>query len=225
MDSLLEQIARCVERGKIDAASPFPADMAGEVGATDLTNRALEQGLDAETILNRGLIAGMQRIGLKFRDGEVFVPDVLLAARAMNAAAALLEPHFQAGKRRFKGTLVIGTVAGDLHDIGKNLAAMIIAGTGWNIVDLGVDASSEKFLKAIEENQGCAVGLSALLTTTMVNMEKIVREIKARRPETKVLVGGAPLNREFAERIGADCYCPDPQRGAEYLAEQVASGV
>jgi 5-methyltetrahydrofolate--homocysteine methyltransferase len=223
MEQALEQIARCVERGKINAASPFPPDLAGQDGAVELTRKALAQGLEAKAILNQGLILGMQRIGVKFRDNLAFVPDVLLAAKAMNAAMKLLEPYFKEGESRYKGTLVVGTVAGDLHDIGKNLALMIIQGAGWKVVDMGVDVSTEKFLNAIKENAGCAVGMSALLTTTMVNMEKTVRAIKQASPSTKVLVGGAPLSQEFADKMGADCYCPDPQRGAEYL-ESLAAG-
>ncbi|MBN1518410.1 cobalamin-dependent protein [Candidatus Sumerlaeota bacterium] len=223
MDQVLGQIAVCVERGKINMASPFPPDLAGQNGAEELTQSALDAGLSAEEILNQGLIVGMQKIGEKFRNNEAFVPDVLLAAKAMNAAMKLLEPLFKADANRFKGTLVMGTVAGDLHDIGKNLASMIIQGAGWKVVDMGVDVSTEKFLDAIKANEGCVVGMSALLTTTMANMEQTVRAIKEASPATKVIVGGAPLSQEFADKVGADCYCPDPQRGAEFL-ESLSAG-
>ena len=217
MDDLLEKIACCVERGKINQASPFPPDMAGQEGCEELTRKAIEQGLEADRILNEGLLVGMRKIGVKFRDNCVFVPDVLMAAKAMRTAMALLRPHFEDGRVNYKGTMVLGTVSGDLHDIGKNLVAMMIEGSGWKVIDIGVDADTEKFIQAIKQNQDCVVGLSALLTTTMMNMEKTVRAIKEQYPKIKVLVGGAPLNKEFADKIGADCYCPSPQHGVEFL--------
>jgi 5-methyltetrahydrofolate--homocysteine methyltransferase len=163
-------------------------------------------------------MVGMSRIGERFGRHEVFVPDLLMAARAMGAGMAHLKPYFESGAATRKGTFVIGTVQGDLHDIGKNLVAMIIEGGGWEVIDLGVDISAEKFIAAIDAHPGCTVGLSALLTTTMMNMEKIVQAIKSQRPGTKVLVGGAPLTQEFSEKIGADHYFRDPQAALQYLA-------
>jgi methanogenic corrinoid protein MtbC1 len=140
-----------------------------------------------------------------------------MAAKAMNAAMKHLKPYFQSGEMRRRGTFIIGTVAGDLHDIGKNLVAMIIEGGGWEVVDLGVDVSADAFLGSIERYPGCAVGLSALLTTTMVNMKDIVHTIKSRHPDTTVIVGGAPITKGFAQVIGADAYSPDPQGAVDYL--------
>jgi methanogenic corrinoid protein MtbC1 len=222
MSELLEQIALCIERGKVNAASPYPPDMKGQEGADELVKKAVEQGVNAGEILQQGCIVGMGRIGKKFSENKVFVPDVLMAAKAMQAAMNHLRPFFDSGAAVHKGTFVVGTVQGDLHDIGKNLVAMVMEGGGFKVVDLGVDVSAEKFVEAVKSNPGCSVGLSALLTTTMVNMEKTVKMIKETAPDTKVVVGGAPLTMEFATKIGADSYSPDPQGALDYLSEAVA---
>jgi len=143
-----------------------------------------------------------------------------MAAKAMNAVLAHLKPFFQSGTIQSKGKFVLGTVAGDLHDIGKNLVSMVVEGNGWEVIDLGVDVKPSKFIDAIKTNPGCTIGLSALLTTTMVNMDKTVKEIKSQFPATTVLVGGAPLTLKAAEEMGADGYAPDPQ-GAVTLLDQI----
>ncbi len=222
MNELLEKIAYCVEFGKINKAAPYPPDMKGQDGADELTKQALDEGIDANDILQSGLVVGMEKIGKKFRENKVFVPQVLMSAKAMGTAMNHLKPYFQSGAVKRKGIFVIGTVVGDLHDIGKNLVTMMVEGSGWEVVDLGTDVKAEKFLEAIKDHPNCIVGLSALLTTTMANMEKIVKEIKANYSETKVLIGGAPVNDDFKNKIGADFYSPDPQGAVEYLAEQVA---
>ncbi len=217
MNEILEKIAVCVERGKINAQSPYPPDMKGQDGAYELTKKALEEGVNPQDILNNGLMVGMGHIGVKFRDNKIFVPDVLIAAKAMKSAMELLKPFFQSGQVKHKGSIILGTVTGDLHDIGKNIVSMVIEGGGWNVIDLGVDAGADKFLNAIKEHKVNAVGLSALLTTTMQNMENITKKIKEVHPEVKVLVGGAPLTNDFANKIGADLYSPDPQGALDYL--------
>jgi methanogenic corrinoid protein MtbC1 len=216
-NELLNQIATCVQRGKINASSPYPPDMKGQEGADELTKKAIDGGVDPNDVLQKALVVGMEKIGVKFKENKVFVPDVLMAAKAMGTAMVHLKPFFQSGAVQRKGTFVIGTVQGDLHDIGKNLVAMIVEGGGWEIVDLGTDVSVEKFLEAVESHPGCSVGMSALLTTTMVNMETAVKAVKEKSPDTKILVGGAPLTREFSDKIGADCYSADPQGAVEYL--------
>jgi len=128
-----------------------------------------------------------------------------------------LKPYFMSGEVKHKGKIVMGTVTGDLHDIGKKIVAMFFEGGGWEVIDLGVDVSAERFVQAIEEHKPLAVGLSALLTTTMVSMESITKEIKAKIPEVKVIIGGAPVTQDFADRIGADAYSPDPQGALDYL--------
>jgi len=217
MNDLLERIATCIVRGKVEVNSPYPPDMHGRDGASELTREALRKGIPADRVLSDALVRGMQIIGERFSAGEAFIPDLLMSAKAMNAAMAHLEPFFQSGQVRHKGVFVVGTVAGDLHDIGKNLVAMVVKGGGWEVVDLGVDVPPEKFLKAVEEHPGCAVGLSALLTTTMPSMARIVREIKAKQPGTRIIIGGAPITKEYAEKIGADAYAPDPQGAVKYL--------
>jgi methanogenic corrinoid protein MtbC1 len=216
MDQLIEKLSVCVERGKINKASPYPPDLKDQDGADELAKRALDQGLKPSDILE-GCMVGMEKIGDKFGRNEAFVPELLMAAKAMNAVMVHLEPFFKSGDVQRKGTFVIGTVTGDLHDIGKKLVSMVVEGNGWEIVDLGVDVSTEKFLDAIREHPGCTIGLSALLTTTMVNMQKTVEKIKADYPQTKVLVGGAPLTQEFADQIGADGYSSDPQGAVKLL--------
>lgn len=217
MIEILNKIAVCVERGKINTASPFPPDMRGQEGADELTSKAISGGISPSDILTRGLMVGMQNIGLKFRENKVYVPDVLMSAKAMNTAMKHLNPYFATGVVKRRGTFIICTVAGDLHDIGKNLVAMIVEGNGWEVIDLGVDVSSQKIISAIELYPSCAVGLSALLTTTMMNMEKTVNEIKAKYPAVQCIVGGAPLTNDFARKIGADAYSSDPQGAVEFL--------
>ena len=217
MTDMLEHIAMCIERGKINKTSPYPPDLREQDGADELVKQAIDLEIEPNEILEKGLIVGMGRIGEKFSRNEVFVPDVLMAAKAMQAGMAHLRPFFDSGAARHKGTFILGTVQGDLHDIGKNLVGMVMEGGGWKVVDLGVDVSADKFVEAVKENPGCVVGLSALLTTTMVNMEKIVVAIKAVSPETRVLVGGAPLTQEFADKIGADAYSSDPNGALGFL--------
>jgi 5-methyltetrahydrofolate--homocysteine methyltransferase len=219
---LLEKLSSCVENGKINQASPHPPKMKGQPGADELCREAVAAGIPPDRILEKGLVSGMSRIGEQFSQGKAFVPQMLLAARAMTAAMAHLKPFFSSGAVKRKGVFVLGTVAGDLHDIGKNIVAMMIEGAGWEVVDLGVDVKAERFLEEIGKRPGCVVGLSALLTTTMVNMEKIVYEIHARYPGHLVFVGGAPVSHEFCRKIGASFYSPDPQGVVERLKQLAA---
>jgi methanogenic corrinoid protein MtbC1 len=217
MEEILQQIAHCIEFGKTDKASPYPPDMKGLDGADELTKLALDNGIPPADILTSGLVAGMEKVGIKFRENKVFVPQVLMSARAMNMAMQHLKPFFRSGEVKRKGTFIIGTVVGDLHDIGKNLVSMMVEGNGWEVIDLGIDVKAEKFIAAIKDHPGSIVGLSALLTTTMVNMESIVKQIHAQAPGTPIIIGGAPVTDEFREKIGADFYSPDPQGAVEYL--------
>ncbi|CAK7075547.1 MAG: Glutamate mutase sigma subunit [Parabacteroides sp.] len=222
MNDILEQIALCVENGKINQKSPYPPSMKGQLGADELTMQALEEGVAPTDVLSKGLIVGMGRIGVKFRENKVFVPQVLMSAKAMSGAMAHLKKYFMDGSVKRKGKLIIGTVEGDLHDIGKNLVSMIAEGNGYEVIDLGVDVPAEKFIDAIKVNPGAFVGMSALLTTTMANMEKINKQIKSEFPEVITCVGGAPLNNEFAQKIGADYYTDEPQALVEILDKLVA---
>jgi methanogenic corrinoid protein MtbC1 len=221
MDNILERLAYCVENGKINRSSPYPPNMKDQDGADELAKSALEAGIKPDEILENALIPAMGNVGNRFSRKEIYVPQMLMAAKAMNSAMAHLKPFFLSGETKRKGKVIIGTVSGDLHDIGKNLVAMMIEGGGWEVIDLGVDVSAEKFLKALDENPGAIIGLSALLTTTMENMKKIVSTIREKYSTAKILVGGAPVTVEYCEKIGADFYSPDPQGAVNYLRQLV----
>lgn len=222
MDELLEKISHCVEFGKTDKSSPYPPDMKGQDGADELAKLALESGIKPGDILDKALIPAMSVVGDKFSRKIIYVPQMLMAAKAMSSAMKHLKPFFQSGETKRKGKFIIGTVAGDLHDIGKNLVAMMIEGGGWEVIDLGVDVSTDKFLKAIADNPDAVIGLSALLTTTMENMKKTVAAIRENNSVSKILVGGAPVTMDFCTRIGADFYSPDPQGAVNYLNQLVS---
>ncbi len=212
---ILKKIAYCVEFGKINLASPYPPNMKGENGADEYVKKALDDGIKPDTILKEGLIVGMGIVGVKFRENKVFVPQVLMSAKAMSAGMDHLRPYFTSGEVKRKGKFIIGTVEGDLHDIGKNLVGMMLEGNGYEVIDLGTDVKSNQFIEALEVNPGSLVGLSALLTTTMRNMEKIVTEIKNFKADQKVFIGGAPVSQEYCDKINADYYSPDPQGAIE----------
>jgi len=217
MNELIAKLLEAVEFGKIDQKSPYPPQLRGMDGSHELTQQALEAGVNPQRILEEALIPAMGNVGKKFSENKIFVPQMLMSAKAMGASMVQLKPFFASGAIKSKGTFIIGTVKGDLHDIGKNLVAMMVEGGGWTIVDLGVDVGSDRFIEALKNNPGAVVGLSALLTTTMVNMGDIVSGIRAHVPDTKVLIGGAPVNADFCKSIGADFYAPDPQKAVEYL--------
>ena len=217
MEKILEDISNCIEQGKVDKESPYPPEMAGKEGADEMTLKALKDGIPPAEILEKGMIASMEKVGKKFSENKIFVPQMLMSAKAMSKAMVHMKPYFNDGSVRRKGTFIVGTVLGDLHDIGKNLVAMMVEGNGWEVIDMGVDVSSEKFLEMVRKYPKCAVGLSALLTTTMVNMEKVVRDIKNESPDTKIVIGGAPVSKDFSEKIGADEYAPGPQEAVSYL--------
>lgn len=202
--SIVNQINEMLQKGK-----------AKDVKA--LVNQALEEGITAKEILNEGLIAGMMEVGEKFKENKVYVPEVLIAARAMNQGTAILKPYLTKEGVEPVGKAVICTVKGDLHDIGKNLVKMMLEGVGIECVDLGVDADGEKVVNAVKESGAKVVCLSALLTTTMVNQKEIIEELKEAglRDQVKVMVGGAPVTQKFADEIGADAYTADAASAAE----------
>ena len=177
----------------------------------ELTKKALDDGFTANTILDDGLISGMAIVGIKFRDNIIFVPEVLIAARAMKAGMTHIEPILSASGIEPIGTIIMGTVKGDLHDIGKNLCIMMLRGAGFTVHDLGVDTQSEEFIEAVMEHEAQLLGMSALLTTTMPNMGKTIDAFEETgiRSEVKILVGGAPVSQELADDMGADGYGKD----------------
>jgi len=187
-----------------------------------LVDQALASGMTAASVLNEGLIVGMERLGVMFKNNEVFIPEVLVAARAMNAGMAKLEPLLIKEGIKPKGAVVIGTVKGDLHDIGKNIVAMMLKGAGYKIIDLGIDVSPEKYVAAARENSASIVALSALLTTTMVQMKNVVEAVKATGLGIPVVIGGAPVTREYADQIKAQGYAPDAASAVEEVGRLLA---
>lgn len=187
------------------------------------TQKAIEQGIPAKTILDDGLIAGMNVIGEKFRKHEIFLPHVLLAAKAMYAGMDLLKPLFIKDKIPSRGKIVIGTVQGDLHDIGKNLVGIMLKGAGFDVIDLGKDVSVEKFVDTAEKEDANVIGMSALLTTTQPIMKKVVEKLKEKGLDNKIktIVGGAPLSSEYADLIGADAYSYDAANAVVSVSELV----
>lgn len=195
------------------------------------TQILLDRQWDPQRVLNHALVEGMRIVGIDFRDGILFVPEVLLAANAMKAGMALLRPLLVETGAQTIGKVVIGTVKGDIHDIGKNLVGMMLEGAGFEVIDLGINTDADEFLAALEEHKPEILGMSALLTTTMPYMKVVIDALKERQLRDKfiVLVGGAPLNEEFGKAIGADAYCRDAAVAAEtaealVLARRLASG-
>ncbi len=184
----------------------------GEDGqVAELVQEALDQGMGPGEVLSGGLIAGMDEVGKDFKAGDLFVPEVLIAARAMHAGMAVLRPLLAEGEVPTAGKCLIGTVQGDLHDIGKNLVRMMLEGAGFEMVDLGTDVKADAIVEAVREHQPVLLGMSALLTTTMVNMRSIIEALTEAglRDSLKIMIGGAPVTAAFAEEIGADAYAPD----------------
>jgi 5-methyltetrahydrofolate--homocysteine methyltransferase len=187
-------------------------------------NELLKRGMTSYDVLTKGLVAGMDVVGVDFRDGILFVPEVLMAAKAMKAGMAILRPLLAETGAPQVGTMVIGTVKGDIHDIGKNLVAMMMEGAGFNVINLGINTDADKFINAIHEHKPDILGMSALLTTTMPYMGVVIDTLKEQglRDQVIVLVGGAPLNEAFAEEIGADAYCRDAAIAVETAKKLLA---
>lgn len=202
--AILEEISTLMQQGRAPKVK-------------ELVAQALEEGIGPKEILEDGLLSAMSIVGEKFKNNEVFVPEVLIAARAMNAGVEVLKPHLVSEGVESKGTVVLGTVKGDLHDIGKNLVKMMMEGKGLNVVDLGVDVSPEKFIEAAQENNAQIIACSALLTTTMGEMKNVVDALEAKglRDQYKVMIGGAPVTQAYCEQIGADSYTEDAASAAD----------
>jgi 5-methyltetrahydrofolate--homocysteine methyltransferase len=190
-----------------------------------LVQKGLDEGLAPKDILDNGLIVGMNEVGARFKRGDMFVPEVLMSAKAMQAGLGILRPHLVASGAKLMGTIVIGTVKGDLHDIGKNLVGMMCEGAGFEVIDLGFNVAPEKFVEAIKKHQPNIVGMSALLTTTMRAMGYTIKAIEEAglRDQVKIMVGGAPVDAEFAERIGADGYGSNAPTASELAKRLVGA--
>jgi len=194
-----------------------------EAKVVDLVKAEIAAKTDVDEILNTGLIDAMDVVGKKFSDGELFVPEMLMAAQAMKAGLEIIKPYLSDGAASARGTVIIGTVKGDLHDIGKNLVALMMEGAGFDVVDLGVDIDAEKFVKAAVEHNAGVVALSALLTTTMPTMETIVTAINEAGIAVKTIIGGAPVTAAFAEQIGADGFSADAPGAVELTRKLLAA--
>ncbi len=192
--------------------------------AIALTKELLTEKVSPQAILNEGLIEGMSEVGDRFKCGDYFVPEMLIAARAMQSSMDLLRPVLVDAGVQPIGTIVLGTVRGDLHDIGKNLTGMLLEGAGFKVVDIGVDASAEKFVNAVKDNNAQLVGMSALLTTTMTYTREVIKALEAAdlRKKVKVIVGGAPITEDWATQIGADGFAVDAATGADRCKELLA---
>jgi corrinoid protein of di/trimethylamine methyltransferase len=208
----LKAISEALQKGK-------KADVESMVQA------AIDEGVTARSVLEEGMMAGMNVVGTKFKNNEIYVPEVLIAARAMNAGIAILRPLLVDEDVQPVGTVVIGTVKGDLHDIGKNLVKMMMEGKGFNVIDLGSDVSAEAFVAAAKEHKAHIICCSALLTTTMTEMKGIVEAVKSAgmRDTVKIMVGGAPVTQEFCDQIGADAYTPDAASASDTAVELVTA--
>ena len=209
--NILEQIASNLYNGEDEVVA-------------DLVRQGLDQELSAAELLNGGLIAGMDEVGRDFKAGDLFVPEVLIAARAMHAGMNILRPLLAEGDVPTAGKYIIGTVQGDLHDIGKNLVKMMLEGAGFETIDLGTDVSSDNFVAAVREHQPQLLGMSALLTTTMPGMKATIEGLEEAglRDTVKIMVGGAPVTAAFAEQIGADAYAPDAATAVDVARNLVA---
>jgi len=203
---LYEEISAAVQKGD-----------AGQVKA--LVEKALAQDLPVDKVLNKGLIAGMNVIGQRFKAMDIFIPEVLVSARAMNMGLDIIKPLLARANVKAKGKVVIGTVRGDLHDIGKNIVAMMLRGAGYEVIDLGADVPKEKFLENVKKESADVVAMSALLTTTMTYMREIIEELEKAKLKTrvKVIIGGAPLSQAYADKIKADGYAPDAALAVDLL--------
>lgn len=202
--NIIEEISAFLQRGRAPKVK-------------ELVEQAIQEGIDAKTILEEGLLSAMSVVGEKFKNNEVFVPEVLVAARAMNAGIEILKPHLSANGVTAKGVAVIGTVKGDLHDIGKNLVKMMLEGKGIEVYDLGVDVSAEAFIEGAKEHGASIICCSALLTTTMNEMKNVVDKAEEAgiRNKVKIMVGGAPISQAFCDSIGADYYTLDAATAAD----------
>jgi len=216
---LIEKIKENVIQGRINKEDEgFDEGLDGEPGTVELIEEAIKTDVDAEQMVINGLTAGMEIVGARFESGEYLIPDMLASAEAVGAAMDLLAPHLEKSGVKSRGKFLIATVKGDLHDIGKNIVSIMLKGAGYEVIDLGTDVPAEKIAETAEQQKPKFVGLSALLTTTMREMENVINTLKDKgmRDDVKILIGGAPTSREFAKKIGADVHCADAFQAVEY---------
>ena len=213
--TLLESIKHCVVQGHIDTGSKFPKNMVGQNGVCELTKQAIAEGIAVEDILTQGLIPAMTIVGQRYENNEIFVPEMLFSAKAMKSGLELIKPFLLDGSDLILGKVIIGTVQGDLHDIGKNLVCMMLEGAGFEIEDLGINIPATKFLEAAKNNPKAVIGMSALLTVTMKNMKGVIELLRANDLDNKVFIGGAQVTPGFAEEIGAEGYAKNANQAVK----------
>ena len=209
---IIEQIKENVIQGRVTSEDEgIEEGSAGQPGVTELVEEALESGADVSDIINKGLTASMEVVGQKFEEEEYYIPDMLAAAESVGAAMEILKPHLARSGVKPKGKILVATVKGDLHDIGKNIVSILLRGAGYMVIDLGHDVETADIVKAVREEKPDYLGLSALLTSTMVNMEDTIKALEENglRDSVKIIIGGAPVSQEYAESIGADGYGAD----------------
>jgi 5-methyltetrahydrofolate--homocysteine methyltransferase len=223
MQDIVEKIALCVAKGKVSRSAWFPPDMKDQDGADEIAVDALKNGIQPDVLLE-GCMVGMDRIGKEFGEGKAFVTNLIISGEAMNAVMKHIKPFLESDKVKHKGKFVIGTVSGDLHDIGKNLVSMMLQGAGFEVVDLGTNISAQKFVDAVKEHKPSILGLSALLTTTMPKMEETINALKEAgiRDQVKIMAGGAPVTQDFVNKIGADAYGANAASATEKAKELVS---
>ena len=211
MSNILEELTQKVIEGKFEMVQ-------------ELTRQAIANGLEPEEIINQGLIKGMNVVGVRFKAGDMFVPEVLMCARSMSGGMELVKPLLMGKELPSAGKVLIGTVKGDLHDIGKNLVGMLLESVGFDVINLGTDISTEMFIQALKEHNPDILALSALLTTTMLEMKDVIDQLveEGMRDKIKVIIGGAPISQEFSEEIGADGYAPDAASATELCQQLLA---
>jgi 5-methyltetrahydrofolate--homocysteine methyltransferase len=216
---LIEKIRINVVQGRINSEDEgFDEGLEGQPATVELVKEAIEKGVDIKSIIIDGITEGMSEVGRNFETGKYLIPDMLASAEAVGEAMDILSPHLESAGIESKGKVVMATVKGDLHDIGKNIVSIMLKGAGYEIIDLGTDVRGERIVSAVKEHRPKCLGLSALLTTTMREMENIINELveNGTRQGVKVMIGGAPTSREFAEKIGADVHCADAFQAVEY---------
>lgn len=224
-DELIKAIAFNVVQGRVEAEDEgFDDGLEGQPGVTELVNQALDKGVEPKDIVIDALTKSMEEVGEKFERNEYLIPDMLASAECVGVAMDILSPHLMKAGVKSKGKFVIATVAGDLHDIGKNIVAIMLKGAGYHIIDLGTDVSVDRIISAVKENEAPFIGLSALLTTTMRVMGEVVKKLEQEglRDRVKVLIGGAPTSAAFAQEIGADAHCKDAFEAIDVLKTMAA---
>ncbi len=215
--NIIDEIKENVIRGHIDSNSKYPPELLGKPGVKELVQKAIVEVVPVSQILNKSLIAGMEVVGKKFSSGEYFLPDMLLSAQAMKSGMQIIEPLLKGNESKKNGIVILGTVKGDMHDIGKNLVRIMLEGGGFDVIDLGINTSPEKFIEAAKKYPDAIIGMSALLTTTMENMRVSIKALRANGLNNKVIIGGAAASQKFADEIHADGFTKDAAQSVQLV--------